>query len=88
MTDNRLNTLFWAVALTLAGLLLLFYNFDMFAAYEPTAQYLLAGLLGAGGVGFFVAYLSTRPELVAANPSLDSAGPGRHDAPDHPAPGQ
>ncbi|MBP7962388.1 MAG: hypothetical protein KBG20_09205 [Caldilineaceae bacterium] len=60
MTDNRLNTLFWAVALTLAGLLLLFYNFDMFAAYEPTAQYLLAGLLGAGGVGFFVAYLSTR----------------------------
>ena len=60
MTDNRLNTLFWAVALTLAGLLLLLYNFDLFVAYEPTAQYVLAGVLGIGGVGFFGAYLSTR----------------------------
>ena len=58
--DNRLNSLFWAAALIIAGVLLLLFNFDLFAAYEPTAQYVLAGLLGAGGAIFFGAYLSTR----------------------------
>ena len=58
--DNRMNNLAWAVTLVLAGLFLLLFNLDLFAAYEPTVQYVLAGLLAAAGFGFFGSYLSAR----------------------------
>lgn len=43
----------------MAGAGLLLFNFNLFAAYEPLFQYVAAGILGAGALGFGGAYLST-----------------------------
>lgn len=60
MEENRRNQLLWATALILAGTLLLLFNLDLLAAYEPTAQFVLAGLLSVGGVGFLLATIGRR----------------------------
>jgi hypothetical protein len=62
MEENRRNRLLWAAALILAGTLLLLFNLDLLAAYEPTAQIVLAGLLGAGGLGFLLATIGRRAQ--------------------------
>ncbi len=47
----------WAIGLVLSGLLLLIWNFDLLAPYEPWTQLLLALLLLVITVGFFSGYL-------------------------------
>jgi hypothetical protein len=59
-TDRRVTLTFWAVTLIGSGLWLLLLNFDLLARFEPTAQYILAGLLTILGVGFFGAFLTSR----------------------------
>lgn len=56
MTTIR-SRLGWAVGLVLSGLLLLIWNFDLLAPYEPWTQLLLALLLLVITVGFFSGYL-------------------------------
>ncbi|GIV76006.1 hypothetical protein FKZ61_018300 [Litorilinea aerophila] len=60
MSDYRLNALFWSIGLILAGVILLLFNLQLLAAYEPTVQYVLAGGLALGGLGFMASHLSTR----------------------------
>jgi hypothetical protein len=57
MEDHRLSLTFWAVGLITGGLFLLLIHFNLLAAYEPTAQYIMAGTLIVGAVGFFAAFL-------------------------------
>lgn len=56
--DNRIGAFTWAGAFVLGGLGLLLFNLGSFTAYEPLLQYILAGLLGLGCVGFFASYFS------------------------------
>lgn len=62
MTDRQVNLLVWAVALVVAGVLLLLFNFDVLARYEPMAQYIVAGLLGVGGLAALISYLWRRDQ--------------------------
>ncbi|MEZ4615556.1 MAG: hypothetical protein R2867_08585 [Caldilineaceae bacterium] len=50
--------LVWAVGLVLSGLMLLIWNLDLLAPYEPWTQILLALLLLVLSVGFFTGYLA------------------------------
>jgi hypothetical protein len=52
--------LLWAVALILAGALLLGFNFGLVDRFEPLAQYIVAGLLAAAGLGILGSYLANR----------------------------
>ena len=45
LSNYRLGPISWAAGLILAGIFLLLLNFEFFARFEPTAQYLLAALL-------------------------------------------
>jgi len=56
--DNRIGGFTWAGAFVLGGLGLLLYNLGAFDAAKPWLQYILAGLLGLGAVGFFASYFS------------------------------
>jgi len=56
--DNRIGAFTWAGAFVLGGLALLLFNLGSFTAYEPLLQYILAGLLGLGSVGFFASHFS------------------------------
>jgi len=58
MADYRVGSIVWAAGLFLIGLILLLFNFGFFVRYEPSAQYVLAGLMALSGVGFFLSYLS------------------------------
>lgn len=60
MTDRQVNLLVWAVALVASGVLLLLFNFGVLARYEPTAQYIVAGLLGVGGLAMLISYIWRR----------------------------
>jgi hypothetical protein len=62
MTDRQMNLFVWAVALVIGGVLLLLFNFDVLARYEPTAQYLLASLLGIGGLAALISYFWQRDQ--------------------------
>jgi len=57
MTTNSRNRQGWAAGLVISGLLLLIWNFDLLAPYEPWTQLLLALLLLVIAVGFFSGYL-------------------------------
>lgn len=59
-TDRRVTLIFWAVTLIGGGLWLLLINFNLLERFEPTAQYILAGVLAALGLGFFGAFLARR----------------------------
>jgi hypothetical protein len=50
------------VALVIVGVLLLLFNLDVLARYEPMAQYVAAGLLGLGGLVALVSYLWRREQ--------------------------
>lgn len=56
MSDSRAGKLLAAAVLILGGGVALLFNFDLMRAYEPLAQYILAGGLAVGAVGFFVGY--------------------------------
>jgi len=56
--DNRIGGFTWAGAFVLGGLGLLLYNLGAFDAAKPWLQYILAGLLGLGAIGFFASYFS------------------------------
>ena len=56
--DNRIGSFTWAGAFVLGGLGLLLFNLGVFTAWEPYLQYVLAGLLGLGSIGFFASYFS------------------------------
>ncbi|MEX1019927.1 MAG: hypothetical protein WDZ49_09730 [Litorilinea sp.] len=58
--DRRVTLLFWAITLIGGGLWLLLLNFNLLERFEPTAQYILAAVLGAIGIGFFGAFLGRR----------------------------
>lgn len=58
--ERRMSLAFWAITLIGGGVWLLLLNFNLLERYEPTAQYILAGLLGGLGVGFFGAFLGRR----------------------------
>ena len=60
MKHYRLSELAWAVSLIIGGVILLLFNFDLLAAYEPVAQFVMAGGLAVGGVGFFVGFATGR----------------------------
>jgi hypothetical protein len=56
MSDRQVNLLGWAVVLVAVGILLLLFNLGVLARYEPTAQYVVAGLLALGGFSALVSY--------------------------------
>lgn len=58
MKIQRFNAWLWAAGLVVAGILLLLFNLNVLARYEPLAQYILGGLMLAGGVGFFAAFVA------------------------------
>ncbi|MCB0129880.1 MAG: hypothetical protein KDD78_03495 [Caldilineaceae bacterium] len=69
LRDYRLNRTVWAAGFVLVGVLLLLFNFDQFARYEPFAQYLLAALLAAGASGFFLSYFAAKKEWARLIPA-------------------
>ncbi len=62
MNDRRGSMLRWAVVLILAGVGLLLFNFDLLAAYEPLAQYIVAALFAVAGGAFLLSYFWQREE--------------------------
>ena len=56
MADTRLNTLVWSGVLIVSGIILLLFNFQVMARFEPVPQLILAGILAAGASGFFLGY--------------------------------
>lgn len=67
--EYRVGTLLWAVGLVFFGLILLLFNFDVFARFEPWPQYILAALFATGAAGFFLGYFASRrewPRLIPA----------------------
>lgn len=60
MRDFRFGRLIWSIGLSLAGLILLFFNTGLLARFEPAAQYLLSAFLLLGGFGFFGAYATEK----------------------------
>jgi len=62
MNTHRWRTLPVAIGFSLSGIVLLLFNFGVFARFEPAAQYLLAALGVLGACGFFIAYAATKQE--------------------------
>lgn len=62
MTDRRGSLLGWAAVLIIAGVGLLLFNFGLLAAYEPLAQYIVAGLFAAAGIFFLITYFMQRED--------------------------
>ncbi|MEZ4712142.1 MAG: hypothetical protein R3A44_33450 [Caldilineaceae bacterium] len=60
MFDQRINGLFWSIGLVVSSVVLLLFNFDLLAAFEPMAQYLLAAVAALAGVIFFGAFASAQ----------------------------
>lgn len=62
MSDRQVSLLVWAVALVVVGVVLLLFNLGVLARYEPTAQYIVAGLLGVAGFSTLVSYFWRRDQ--------------------------
>lgn len=62
MSERQVNLLIWAAVLVIVGVLLLLFNFGVLARYEPTAQYIVAGLLAVGGFASLVSYFWRRDQ--------------------------
>lgn len=58
--DRRGIQLLWSGVLIVGGMFLLLLNLGVFEAYEPVAQYVVAGALALGGIAFFAWALSSR----------------------------
>lgn len=59
MSDGRGSQIVWAAVLIIGGVLLLIFNYGLLQAYEPLAQWIAAGALAIGGVGFFLSVART-----------------------------
>ncbi len=62
MPDSRMRNLLWSVLLIASGVVLLFYNAGLFAAFTPIPQYTLAGCCLAAGIAFFVGFARAQDE--------------------------
>jgi hypothetical protein len=62
MSDRQVNLLVWAAALVIVGVLLLLFNLGVLARYEPTAQYIVAGVLGVAGLIMLLSYFWRRDQ--------------------------
>jgi hypothetical protein len=62
MSDRQVNLLVWAAVLVVAGVALLLFNFGVLARYEPTAQYVVAGILAIAGLSALVSYFWRRDQ--------------------------
>lgn len=62
MSDRRGSLLGWAAVLITAGVGLLLFNFGLLSAYEPLAQYIVAGLFAAAGLFFLLTYFWQRDD--------------------------
>jgi len=62
MADRGGNLWIWAAAMLVAGVVLLLFNLEILAAYEPTAQYIVAAVLAVLGGGFLASYVWRRDE--------------------------
>lgn len=56
MAEQRGGQLLWSAALIVGGVIALLFNLNALAAFEPLAQYILAGVLALAGIAFFVSY--------------------------------
>lgn len=56
------DSLIWGVVLLIAGVVLLLWNFDVFAAFAETAQLILAGVFALLGLAFLISYLLARSD--------------------------
>jgi hypothetical protein len=54
VVESRGRSLAWSALLVAGGIIALLFNVNALHAYEPLAQYIVAGALALGGVGFFV----------------------------------
>ncbi len=61
MSESRGRSLAWAAVLVAGGIIALLFNLNALRAYEPLAQYIAAGVLALGGVGFFVGAATSAP---------------------------
>jgi hypothetical protein len=59
VVESRGRTVAWAALLIVGGVVALLFNFNALRGYEPLAQYIVAGALALGGVGFFVGAATT-----------------------------
>jgi hypothetical protein len=62
VSERQTNLLVWAIVLVFLGVALLFFNLGVLARYEPTAQYIVAGLLAVGGFSALVSYFWRRDQ--------------------------
>jgi hypothetical protein len=62
MSDRQKNLLAWAGVLIGVGVMLLLFNLGVLARYEPTAQYVVAGLLAVGGFSALVSFFWRRDQ--------------------------
>lgn len=60
MADNRGSQILWSAVLIVGGVVALLFNLGVLKAYEPIAQYILAGALAIGSVGFFVSFATSK----------------------------
>lgn len=59
MSDRRGSQILWAAVLVIGGVMLLIFNYGLLHAYEPLAQWITAGALAVGSVGFFLSVART-----------------------------
>jgi hypothetical protein len=62
MSDRQKNLLIWAAALIGIGIVLLLFNLGVLARYEPTAQYVVAGVLAVAGFSSLISYFWRREQ--------------------------
>ncbi len=60
MGNRQGNLLLWGALFVVSGIVLLLFNLGWLTRYEPWAQYIVAALLGLGGVGILFSYLWER----------------------------
>lgn len=62
MFDSRVRALSWSTGLISSGVVLLLFNFGMFAAYSPLAQWILAGALVFAALVLFAGFVRNPDE--------------------------
>lgn len=67
--EYRLGAMLWAAGLVVIGLVLLLFNFNMFASFDPLAQMVLAALFATGAAIFFLSYFASRQDWARLIPA-------------------
>ena len=60
MSDPRVTGYSWAAGLVIGGVLILLFNLDLLARFEPLVQYVLAVTFVVASLGFWAAYARNR----------------------------